>query len=112
MDLDIFNNNFEIKKITQNFHNLAPPATHEIIERKNDGSITCRACGSEKDLKRLFAVSRELLGYSQTADFKKIKSDLDDNKNKMEELKTPLINILNKINRRPILEDYCKFIED
>lgn len=65
-----------------------------------------------KDLERLLAVSRELLEYSQTADFKKIKSDLDDNKNKMEELKTPLINILNKINGRPILEGYCKFIED
>ena len=87
-------------------------ATHSIIERHgNSPDYRIRAGGSEQDLKRLLAVSREL-EYCQTEEFKTVKSNLNSNKSKIEELKPQLLEILTTINNRPILEGYCDFITD
>lgn len=84
-----------------------------IIEKHVDKHVdTYLAGGSEKDLKKLLDVSMGLLKYSQTDDFKKIKSDLDDNKNKIEELKSHIVGILSEICKRPILEGLCNFLEE
>jgi hypothetical protein len=114
LDLDRFNKEFKIESTLEpSIYADKEFAPYSITERQG-GSLICRyrAGGSEKDLEKLFAISRELLEYTQTNDFKKFKSDLDYNKNKIEELKTSLIDILSKINNRPILEGYCKFIND
>ena len=110
LDLDRFNKEFKIESTLEpsNYTDkeLAP---YSIMERQGDSS-KYRAGGLEKDLEKLFAISRELLEYTQTDDFKKFKSDLDYNKNKIEELKTSLIDILSKIRNRPIFEGTCSYV--
>jgi hypothetical protein len=111
-DTDI-DNDFKIEPNPTNDINFKEHMTHSIKEMHRDdpGSII-RAGGSEQDLNSLLAVSQELLKYCQTEEFKTIKSNLSSNKSKIEELKPQLLEILTKINNRPILEGSCKFITD
>ncbi len=106
------NDYFEIKPTPTNSPEYVNEewATHSIIENRVNPKT--RAGGSEQDLKKLLAISQELLEYRQTEEFKNIKSDLNSNKNEIEELKSRLLEILTKINNRPILEGYCKFIAE
>ena len=106
-------NDFEIEPNPTNDINFKEHMTHSIKEmHRDDIGYTIRAGGSEQDLRRLLAVSRKLLKYCQTEEFKTIKSNLNSNKSKIEELKPQLLEILTKINNRPILEGYCKFITE
>lgn len=111
-DTDI-DNDFKIEPNPTNDINFKEHMTHSIKEmHRDDIGYTIRAGGSEQDLRRLLAVSRKLLEYCQTEEFKTIKSNLNSNKSKIEELKPQLLEILTKINNRPILEGYCKFITE